>query len=70
MWKGGRLYKTNRTAKTVHAFLTVEIVYNKDGNEIKVPRNTAILVDIDKGVALIGNDHVDVTSDEFQVLVA
>lgn len=54
--------------KICQAYLTVNITYSKEGLEISVPKNTLIIVDVDRDTALIGDDHVYVESDEYQVL--
>ena len=47
------------------AKLNSSISYIKDGVEILIPGNTEIFVDSETNVALIGADHVHVTSDEY-----
>lgn len=50
------------------AMLSKAISYNKDGVSILVPQGTRIVVDQQRQVALIGEDHVDVCSDEYTLL--
>ena len=52
----------------VSAKLIKEISYFKDGVEVVVKAGTEIKVDIDSQIALIGRDHADIFTDEFQVL--
>lgn len=58
----------NETIETVKAYLKDDISYKKDGIEIVVSKNTLIEVDLDRGVALVSGDHVDIFPDEYQVL--
>lgn len=54
--------------KICQAYLTVPVIYSKEGLEIIVPKNTLVLVDIERETALIGDDSVYVESSEYQVL--
>lgn len=49
----------------IHATLSQDIDYCKDGSKIVVPAGTLILVDAERGIALVGDDHVDIFSDEY-----
>ncbi len=52
----------------IFAFLLEDISYVKLDEEIIIPKNTYILVDIEKNIALIGNDHVSIDSIEYKVV--
>lgn len=52
----------------VKAKLVKSISYTKDENEISITENSEILVDTNKDIALIGQDHVVVTPDEYEIL--
>lgn len=55
-------------SKAQIASLTNTITYQKDGQEITVPKNTLILIDVGRDTALIGDDHVYLESDEYFIL--
>lgn len=54
--------------KLVEAMLTMDIEYSKDGSMIIVGKDTHILVDRVKNVALILGTHVDVDPNEYRVI--
>lgn len=60
----------HKNADTVKAVLSEAITYNKDGQEILVLKDTPILVDVSRGVALISEDHVDVYPTEYRIIAA
>lgn len=53
---------------TVKAHLITGISYQKDGQEVFVPSGTNIQVDIDSLIAIVGQDHVDVFWEEFEII--
>ena len=52
----------------VKAKTTKPIFYKKDGEDVQVMVGTEIVVDTDKSIALIGDDHVDVMQHEYSIL--
>lgn len=53
--------------KLVCARLVIDIEYVKDGLPVEVEKDTHILVDQDKGIALVFGDHVDIDASEYKV---
>jgi hypothetical protein len=52
---------------TIVPAFTVKPIYYKDykGRTISVPINNYVYVDTVAGIALIGNDHVEIAHDEY-----
>lgn len=49
------------------AVLTIDISYKKNGVIISVKKDTRILVDTIENIALIENDHVDISIEEYEI---
>lgn len=64
--KGGRMLAGE--SNPVHAVLTQTIIYTDlDNHEIRVEKDTPILVDIIKNIALIDGEHIEVFQNEYSV---
>lgn len=53
--------------ETVSAILVKDIDYTKKGEKIVVKAGTHIIVDLNRGCALINVDHVVIFGDEYQI---
>jgi len=53
--------------KVSKAKLKCPVIYVKDGDQIIVEQGTIVCVDIQSGVALIGEDHVDIYENEYEI---
>lgn len=53
---------------TLKAYLTKDITYIKDGLEIFIAKDQAVVVDIVKGIGFFKGDHFDIDQDEYQLV--
>lgn len=48
--------------------LTKDLKYVKDNQNIRIKKGSEILVDVDRGIALIGLDHIMIYPEEYKLL--
>lgn len=53
----------------VSALLVKDISFNKEGLEVIIPSGTHVKIDIERGIALVGRDHLEVFEDEWKVVL-
>lgn len=62
---GDKMLISGQEVKTIKAYLKSTISYVKDGQEVQIKKDTAIKVDIEKQIALIDGDHIDISIEEY-----
>lgn len=60
--------RLTKEPKMREAIVKKEISYHKDGQEIVVLENMSIWVDVENGIALVGEDHVEIFCDEYHLI--
>jgi hypothetical protein len=59
---------SKQVVDSVDAILSMDIQYVKKGNVVTVSKGTQIKVDLRRGYALVGKDHVTIGEHEYNLL--